>query len=564
MRPLRKLILAPLVLACLLASNAQAFTQKLAQPPSSILFENIIERSGIAFVLNNSVTSEKHQIETMTGGVAAFDYNNDRLLDIYFVNGARLPQMDKTDPAFHNRLYRNDGNGSFTDVTERAGVKGNAYAMGVAVGDYDNDGHSDLYVVGINRNQLFRNNGDGTFTDVAAPAGLLGVHPKYGKTYAVSAGWFDYNNDGFLDLLLINYLNWSLATAPPCTVKGVRAYCSPNSFAGLPNMLFRNNGDGTFSDISEASQIGKHIGKGMGVAFADYDGDGFTDVFVANDTFRNFLFRNNGDGTFAEVGILSGVAFNESGRSVAGMGVDFRDTDNDGRPDIFETAMVGDTFPLFRNIGEQFEDATNAARLTTTTIRLTAWGNGIFDFDNDGLKDLFTANGAILDNSQEIDNLPYKLANTVWRNAGDGTFTDVSAQAGKGFMIPAAHRGAAFGDFNNDGRIDIVTNNLNAKPELFLNRSAAPNNWLLINLIGAKSNRDGISARIKVTTARGTQHNHATTSVGYGSASDRRVHFGLGSARAADRVEIIWPSGTKRTLVNVKVNQFLTVREGGE
>jgi len=293
----------------------------LSSSAPSISFENVVERSGVDFVLNNSVTADKHQIETMMGGVALFDYDNDGLLDIYFANGARLPQMDKSNPAFSNRLYRNVGGGSFKDVTELAGVRGSGYAMGVAVGDYDNDGHVDLYVAGVNRNQLFRNNGDGTFGDVTAKAGVAGIHPKYGKTYAVSVGWFDYDNDGHLDLFLVNYLKWSLATAPPCTVKGIRAYCSPNSFAGTPNMLFRNNRDGTFTDVSDASQIGRHIGKGMGVAFSDYDGDGFTDVFVANDTFRNFLFRNNGDGTFAEVGILAGVAFNENGKSVAGMGV---------------------------------------------------------------------------------------------------------------------------------------------------------------------------------------------------------------------------------------------------
>ena len=534
----------------------------LSSSAPSISFENVVERSGVDFVLNNSVTADKHQIETMMGGVALFDYDNDGLLDIYFANGARLPQMDKSNPAFSNRLYRNVGGGSFKDVTELAGVRGSGYAMGVAVGDYDNDGHVDLYVAGVNRNQLFRNNGDGTFGDVTAKAGVAGIHPKYGKTYAVSAGWFDYDNDGHLDLFLVNYLKWSLATAPPCTVKGIRAYCSPNSFAGTPNMLFRNNRDGTFTDVSDASQIGRLIGKGMGVAFSDYDGDGFTDVFVANDTFRNFLFRNNGDGTFAEVGILAGVAFNENGKSVAGMGVDFRDYDNDGRPDIFETAMVGDTFPLYRNTGAQFEDVTSPSRLLTATSRLTAWGNGIFDFDNDGFKDLFTANGAILDNSEEIDNLPYRIPNTILRNNGDGTFADVSAGAGKSFTIPAAHRGAAFGDLDNDGRVDIVTTNLNEKPEIFLNRSAAKNNWVTIKLTGTRSNRDGLGARIKLTTAKGgAQHNHATTAVGYASASDKRVHIGLGAATTIDKIEINWPSGIKQTLTGVRVNGLLMVSE---
>lgn len=330
-------------------------------------------------------------------------------------------------------------------------------------------------------------------------------------------------------------------------------------------MLFRNNGDGTFTDTSESSQIGNHTGKGMSVAFADYDGNGFMDVFVSNDTFRNFLFRNNGDGTFAELGILSGVAFNENGKTVAGMGVDFRDVDNDERPDIFETAMYGDTFPLYQNTGEQFNDITNSSGLSLATIRLTAWGNGIFDFDNDGAKDLFTANGGILDNSVEIDNLPYKLPNTLLRNRGAAKFDDVSQGAGKSFTTPAAHRGAAFGDLNNDGRVDIVTTNLNSQPELFINRTASANHWLILKLIGTQSNRDGIGARVRIITAKsGSQSNHATTSVGYISSSDKRVHFGLGAAATVDRVEIEWPSGIKQTLTKVKADQILTVRESKE
>lgn len=530
------------------------------KPNSAIAFENIVDRSGIDFVLNNGRTPDKHQIETMTGGVAIFDYNNDGLLDIYFANGALLPAMDKSHSGFFNRLYQNKGNGKFDDVTASAGVKGDAYAMGVATADYDNDGNVDLYVVGVSRNQLYRNNGDGTFADVTARAKIDGVHPTHGKTYAVSAGWFDYDRDGLLDLFLVNYLKWSLATAPACTLKGLRAYCSPHSFEGLPNTLYRNNGDGTFTDVSEQAGIAKHTGKGMGIAFADYDNNGFSDAFVSNDTFRNFLFRNNGDGTFTEVGVLSGVAFNEYGKSVAGMGVDFKDFDNDGRSDIFETAMFGDSFPLYKNSGKHFDDVTSGASVTAATSRLTAWGNGIFDFDNDGWKDLFTANGAILDNSEEIDNLPYKMRNSLLRNSGDGKFVDLSAQV---FSNLAAHRGAAFGDLDNDGRVDIVTNNLNDKPEILMNRSNARHHWLLLNLIGTRSNRDGLGARIKVTTAGGktVQYNQVTSSVGYASSSDKRAHFGLGPAKLVDQLEIFWPSGATQALAKVKANQILTIKE---
>jgi len=533
-----------------------------ALPKSTIAFENTLASSGIAFVLDNSSTPQKYQIETMAGGAAAFDYNNDGLLDLYFTNGARLPDMDKSNPKFFNRLYRNNGDETFTDVTEQAGLQGSYYSMGVAVADYDNDGHADLYVVGVNGNQLFHNNGDGTFTDVTQKAGVSGVRPDIGKPFSVAAGWFDYDNDGRLDLMVINYLKWSLETDPHCMVKGVRTYCSPDSFAGLPNLLYHNNGDGTFTDVSVSSGIFQHVGKGMSLAFADYDGNGFTDVFVSNDSYRNFLFHNNGNGTFSEVGILAGVAFNENGKTVAGMGVDFRDLDNDERPDIFETAMYGDTFPLFRNLGKgQFEDVTTRSRVGSATHRLTAWGNGIFDFDNDGWKDLFVANGAILDNSEIVDGLPYKLANSVLRNNRDGTFADVSSLAGKSFNLPDAHRGAAFGDLNNDGRIDIVTTSLNSKPEILRNRSENSNHWLLIALVGKHSNRDGLGARLKVSTANGTQYNHATTSVGYGSSSDKRVHFGLGSCAKVDRIEIAWPSGIKQVLKDVAANQILTVTE---
>lgn len=529
---------------------------------STISFENVIGASGIQFILENGKGSQKYQPETMAGGVAVLDYNNDGLLDLYFSNGAHLPDLNKSDPKFHNRLYRNNGNGTFTDVTTQAGVAGSRYGIGVAAADYDNDGYQDLFVTGANGYQLFHNNGDGTFSDVTAQAGLMRVHPELANSFSAAAGWFDYDNDGFLDLIVINYLKWSVETEPACLSNGIRAYCSPDSYSGLPNLLFHNNGNGTFTDVSESSGIFKHVGKGMGVAFADYDNDGFADVFVSNDTFRNFLFHNNGNGTFTEVGLLSGIAYPENGKSVAGMGVDFRDIDNDGLPDIFETAMYGDNFLLFKNIGKgEFDYVTFPSHIGAITQKLTAWGTGIFDFDNDGWKDIFTANAAILDNSEEVSHLPYALPNSLLRNNHDSTFTDVGGQAGASFGVPAPHRGAAFGDLNNDGRIDIVTNCLNSRPEILMNRSANSNHWLLINLVGTISNRDGLGSRIKVTTKEGVQYNHATTSVGYGSSSDKRVHFGLGAATKVDQIEILWPSGAKQILTNTAADQILTVRE---
>ena len=529
---------------------------------SRIAFENVIRSSGIQFILDNSTQPQKYQPETMTGGVAVFDYNNDGLLDLYFANGAHLHDMNKSDPKFHNRLYRNNGDGTFTDVTAQAAVAGSRYAIGVAVADYDNDGYQDLLVTGANGYQLFHNSGDGTFADVTARVGLARVHPELANAFSAAAGWFDYDNDGHLDLIIINYVKWSIETEPTCVSNGIHAYCSPGSYAGLPNLLFHNNGDGTFTDVSEPSGIFKHVGKGMGVAFADYDNDGFVDIFVSNDTFRNFLFHNNGNGTFTEVGLLSGVAYPENGKSVAGMGVDFRDIDNDGLSDIFETAMYNDNFLLFRNSGKgEFEYASITSGIGAATHHLTAWGTGIFDLDNDGWKDVFTANSAILDNSQEVSHTPYLLSNSLLRNNRDGTFTDVGKAAGPSFSVPAAHRGAAFGDLNNDGRIDIVTNCLNGHPEIMMNRSENANHWLLINLVGTVSNRDGLGSRIKIVTAEGTQYNHATTSVGYGSSSDKRVHFGLGAATKVDQLEVTWPSGIKQIVTNVAADQILSLRE---
>jgi hypothetical protein len=533
-----------------------------AQTQSAITFENVIQSSKINFVLKNDVSPQRYTFETMAGGVALFDYNNDGLLDVFFTNGAAIPSLKKSGPEYSNRLFRNNGDGTFTDVTSAAGLQGVGYSLGVAAGDYDNDGFVDLYVTGINRNQLFHNNGNGTFTDVTEKAGVTGVIPTYGKAWGQTAGWFDYNNDGLLDLFVVNYLNYNIKTATHCVQEGHPAYCSPVEFLGTPNILYRNNGDGTFTDVSEQSHISQFVGKGMGVSFADYDDDGFTDVFVSNDTFQNYLLHNNGDGTFSEVGIQAGVAYNSFGNVVAGMGTDFRDVNNDGKPDIFQTAMFGEGFPLYKNIGSgQFQDVTGSAGLTKETARITAWGAGIFDFDNDGNKDLFTANADILDNAMEVAHRPYALPNGLFRNKGGFTFENVSSSAGRSFSKPAAHRGAAFGDLNNDGAIDIVVTVLNGPPEILMNRTRNQNHWILLNLVGTKSNRDGLGTKIKITTALGSQYNEATTAVGYNSSSDKRVHFGLGSASKIDSIELIWSSGIHQELKNIKADQILTIRE---
>src|SRR6266851_1379361 len=508
---------------------------------SAIQFENVIEQSKIKFELKNSVSPQRYTFETMTGGVAVFDYNNDGLLDIFFTNGAAILSLEKSDASYSNRLFHNNGDGTFTDVTEKAGLQGIGYAMGVAAGDYDNDGFVDLYI-----------------------AGVSGVIPKYGKAWGANAGWFDYNNDGLLDLFVANYLNYDMKTATRCMQAGIPAYCSPIGFLGTPNILYRNNGDGTFTDVSEQSHISQYVGKAMGLSFAHYDNDGFTDIFVSNDTFQNYLFHNNGNGTFTEVGITAGVAYNAFGNVVAGMGTDFRNLDNDGKPDIFQTAMFGEGFPIYKNLGNgQFQDVTAASGMAAMTGRLTAWGAGEYDFDNDGYKDVFTANADILDNAMEVAHRPFALPNGLYRNKGNLTFEDLSSKAGPSFSVPAPHRGAAFGDLNNDGKIDIVVTVLNGPPKILMNRTKNNNHWIILKLVGVKSNRDGLGTKVKITTGLGSQYNEATTTVGYNSSSDKRVHFGLGSAAVIDSIELTWPSGIKQVLKNVKADQILTVTESG-
>ncbi len=528
--------------------------------PDPVTFEDVADRAGIHFTVRNSATPEKHQIETMISGVAVFDYNGDGKPDIYFVNGATVPELKRPDASYRNRLYRNNGDGTFTDVTMQAGVPGDGYGMGVAAGDFDNDGNVDLFITGVNRNILYRNRGDGTFEDVTAKAHLEGIDPRLGKLWSIAAGWFDYDNDGFLDLFVVNYVVWDPAKERFCgdLANHVRTYCHPRYYQGLPNSLYHNNGDGTFTDVSKASGIADHIGKGMGVVFADYDRDGKMDVFVANDTEPNFLFHNEGGGKFREVALQAGVAFNDDGRAVSSMAADFRDYDNDGNPDLFVSALAGETFPLFRNLGNgAFRDATYSSGMARLSYQSNGWGGGVFDFNNDGFKDVFVAQG-------DVQIAPPKTleANRIILNQGDDTFTDFSKHAGPSFQQVGHHRGAAFGDFDGDGRIDAVVTRLDGPAELFRNTSPAPNYWLGLRLVGKRSNRDGIGARIHVVGASGReQYNHVTTSVGFACSSDRVVHFGLGMDSSARLVEIFWPSGTHQRLNNVAGGRVITVEE---
>ena len=530
--------------------------------PDPITFEDIAARAGVEFVLRNSATGQRHQIEAMAGGVAVFDYNNDGRPDIYFVNGARQPSLEKSDPSYYNRLYRNEGGGRFADVTMTAGVPGEGYETGVATGDYDNDGYVDLFIAGVNRNILYRNRGDGTFEDVTARAGL--AHRDGGrKPWSIAAGWFDYDNDGRLDLFVVNYVVWIPEKEPPCTVGMARTYCHPKYYEGLPNSLYHNNGDGTFTDVSESSGVGRHTGKGMAVSFLDFDGDGRLDIVVTNDTTPNFLFRNEGGGRFREMGLSAGIAFNDDGRALSSMGVDARDIDNDGREDLFVTANHNETFPLFRNTGKGiFADITYPSGVGRQTLSHAGWSNGIYDLNNDGYKDLFAARGAIDDNVEEFSHRKSAQSNAALANLGNGQFADVSGKAGADFQEAGLHRGAAFGDFDGDGRVDVVVSRIGGRARLLRNTSPANNHWLALRLTGRRSNRDGIGAMVQLTGGNGReQWNRVTTAVGYASSSDRTVFFGMGAETVAKTIEIQWPSGVRQRLSNVACDRYLTVEE---
>jgi hypothetical protein len=510
---------------------------------------------GLDFTLQNSPTPQKYLIETMPGGVALLDYNNDGLLDIFLVNGGRITSpmqtpenFDRHDPQYWNRLYRQNKDGSFTDVTEQAGLAnagdGN-YGMGVAVGDYDNDGYPDLYVTSYGKNILYHNNGDGTFTDVTAKAGVAA------GGWSVSAGFFDYDNDGKLDLFVTRYMEWDTKHSKDCG-GNYHTYCPPEEFPATTSILYHNNGDGTFTDVSQRSGIASKKGRALGVAFADYDEDGFTDIFVANDGMQQYLYHNNGNGTFAELGLEAGAALSEDGRRLSGMGVVFQDYDNDGRPDVMVTELPREIYGVYHNDGGgSFSYRSLETGLGVLSSGSAGWGVGLEDFDNDGWKDLFVAQGHVLDNVEHIDpSLHYPELPLVAMNH-NGRFEGVDS----GSATPVAGRGAAFGDINNDGWQDVVMTYLGGHPQVFTNRGGK-SHWLTISLRGTRSNRDGFGARVKVNG----QTRFATSAGSYLSSSDKRLHFGLGTAATA-KVEIAWPSGVHQTLNDVHADQFLEVRE---
>ncbi len=533
--------------------------------PARGSFVDITSPTGIQFVHQSSLTTRKYLIESMSGGVALFDYDGDGLLDIFFANGAALSdpmspgqQPDKSDPRYWNRLYRNKGDGTFADVTVQAGLQGSGYAMGAAVADFDNDGHPDLYVTNLNGNTLYRNNGDGTFTDVTNRAGVRG------GGWSTGALFIDYDRDGRLDLVVSRYVDWNFGMDIWCGEKkaGYRAYCHPDHFQPMTPLVFHNLGNGRFEDVSARSQLSKYPGKGLGIAMNDYDRDGLPDIFIANDSVPQQLFHNRGDGTFEDVALAVGVAYDADGRTFAGMGTDFADYDNDGWPDLFVNALARQRYALFHNHKGTFDYVSDATGIGAASIRHSGWGTGFIDYDNDGWKDLFVGQGHVMDNIELTQPETHYLEPPLLLRNVKGHFQDASGTAGPAFARPMAVRGVAFGDLNNDGRIDVVMNCNNRPPVILENQQVSQNHWLTVNTVGTISNRDGIGATLHLTAQSGAeQYAIVSTAGSYLSANDKRVHFGLGEDKLVKSLDIAWPSGKKQRLTNLSVDRILAVQE---
>jgi hypothetical protein len=546
------------------AQSPAAKSTDLATAAVAGKFVDVTEKLGIHFKQRSSKTTKKYLLETMGSGVAVFDYDNDGRLDIFFANGARIddpmpkgaiPQKDG--PEYWNRLYHQKPDGTFEDVTAKAGLAGTGFSTGVAVGDYDNDGFDDLFVAGYGRSSLYHNNGDGTFTDVTASAGVAG------SGWATSAAWVDYDSDGRLDLIVARYMIWDFDDIY-CghREEGFRSYCHPDLFKPASVLLYHNDGNGKFSEVSAKAGIDKP-GKGLGLAIADYDHDGWMDVLLANDSIPEYLFHNKGNGTFEEIGLPSGVSLDGGGTTFAGMGVDFEDYNNDGWPDVIITDLANQKYALYSNAGDgSFDYTTLSTGLGAISLLHSGWGVRFLDYDNDGWKDLFIVQSHVMDTIQVNEpHLRYlEPPLLLWNDKGK-RFIDVSAQSGDVFRQQGAARGLAIGDLDNDGRIDVVITSTDGPAWVLRNETPTQNHWVMLRLQGVQSNRDGIGAQIKISTTAGDQYATVTTASSYQSSSDRRVHFGLGAASSISRIEIRWPSGIRQVLSDVKADRMVTITE---
>jgi hypothetical protein len=557
-KPLAALWLA-LATACVIFALLEAglAASPAAEPAAKRpTFRDVAAHWPFRYISNNSLHGRKWFPQPMCGGIAVFDYDNDGRLDIFFTNGARFPERRRTDESFYNLLLRQKPDGTFEDVTERAGLLGKDldFNFGVAAGDYDNDGWTDLFIATAGRNVLYRNMGDGTFRDVTAVSGI-GAKPP--NLLSVVAAWFDYDRDGWLDLFVSNYTYWSPETDHRCAMSDKDLYCDPRRYASVPHQLFRNLGNGKFADVTDKVGLREAPGKGMGVSIADFNGDGWLDVFVANDTDPNSLFLNRQGKYFEEVGLQLGVAYNENAQAGSSMGSDAKDYDNDGRVDIFYNNLRSQIWGLLRNTGEAFELVSTATQITYLSRPYSGWSNGFIDYNNDGWKDIYSANGDV-DEFNELS----PQNDTMFENVEGKRFIDVSGHLGPDFTRKGFQRGSAFADLNNDGAMDLIVTSLNTRPRILINSGGTGNHWLLVELTGRRSPRDAIGAQVKVTTASGrTLYNHVAVSVGFMGSSDKRVHFGLGREDRIRSVEITWPSGLKQTLDNVKADQILKVTE---